>query len=283
MRYLVIGNLNIDIQVWYDGTDTPYSHQSIGGKGLNIAKNLRFFAQDVSLSTTLGKDVLGRDIENFLQENNISLTPNSFCSDKSMVYFEYLDSKYNTLYRNYSTELFQFETVPDVSWKEIGVCVVMSSSQEFIFQELYEVKKRFPHIAFVLEFAGKRDHKKITPFLSTFDMIIGNEKEMKSYAEEMELNYDTLPNILYSAHSIECVVETLGERGARMAVNGELHRYSTSPLPVEKIVSTIGAGDSLTSAMIVSRYTNKCSWKESLEIGMETAKKVLQTEKAYLE
>ena len=73
---------------------------------------------------------MGDILTTFLTKYSIHITDNSFGTEKSMVYVEALDDNNQTLFRSFSTDLLGTESLPQVDWKTIDVCVILSSSKK---------------------------------------------------------------------------------------------------------------------------------------------------------
>jgi sugar/nucleoside kinase (ribokinase family) len=281
MNYLVIGPANLDIQHHFS-SHNPYTSQTVGGKGYNIAKNLAVFGPSVSLSTILGEDEVGTHLQNRINQDGITLTANSVSAPHSLIYTEVLDGNAQTLARDFTTKRFQYEQPPDVEWSTIDVCVVLSSTRESTLEVLAEVKAFHPQVTLILEFAGKHDNAKLASFLSLFDMIIGNEKEFHALAKDLNVNVSSRQAELFTSYGVLAIIETQGTRGISCTSAGSTQEIPSTPLSSEQIVSTIGAGDSVTATVAYLYYGCNYALQDALEKGMTVAREVIQQPEAYV-
>ena len=150
------------------------------------------------------------------------------------------------------------------------MAIVISSVNKNILDYLQGIKQKFPEKVFCLEIAGRKTVSHIIPYLNIFDFYISNLKEALQFGVELKSS-SNIEDIMkkISERGPKSVVVTGGSKGIYYGFKDQYNRFTTKKIKakkVKKIVSTIGAGDSVTASFCAAYYGFGLSIEKSLEI-----------------
>lgn len=250
------------------------------GSGLNMAKALAVLGDEVEFLSLTGDDVMGKAVENWLEENNISTeyilpilneTPQSVVlyeqSGKRQIYGDLKDVQ--DVY--YDQELFG---------KALQECeAVVLSNRNFVRPFLKPAREK-----------GKTVAVNVHALSDVYDSY--NEEYMRS-ADILFFSGDAIAGSAFDfvkalevEYKNEIIMVGLGEKGALLYSKKDEFIGQFPSVRTRKIVNTAGAGDALFSAFLHSYFKTKDPYYSiknallfaSYKIGTENASKGFLTE-----
>lgn len=230
-------------------TDAIFSEP--GGKGINVAKILRYLESEVTASGIVG-GLHGKQIVQFLDDINIThdfthiAAESRLCLnvvESSGKQTEILESGPEVSAQDWETFKEKFQSLSQKSH-----IVVLSGSlpkglSQTAYVELIQLAR--PYAQVIVDTSGLALEEAVAaqPF-----MIKPNEKEFSQLVGRPLHHRDDMIETLrsYHNHDIPLIVVTLGEKGALVAVSGEI--YQVTPPPITA-VNPVGSGDAFTAGM----------------------------------
>ena len=276
-KVLVIGPTMLDVNVRLGkvGKYRPQTSYSIGGKGYNVAHTLGLFNVPTVLATMYGQDEIGSYLKECIQKNGIEVLPTNKVNHPSSIFVGVHDDAGETVFDKADTDIFDKQKLPNINYKNVSMILIVSSTASYILNHLRVVKIKNPEILFGLEISGSKTIEHIFPYLDIFTFLICNKKEAERLGEVMDMH-----------GNLERIMQGLLERGMQEVIfttdrdgliGGKLenkvpvfYRSSVQKVP-GNIISTVGAGDSVTAAFMASFYCFHKEFKESIDIAMRVA------------
>ncbi len=175
---LVIGEINLDCVGELKEKNIKGSF-SLGGKGYNIACNLRYFNFSVDLLTYIGKEKIGKYFFEKCKENKINLIYDYFDRNSNCCVGIYKkgDSIYEHFYQHEIWKLFVF---PQKKYKKIIIAVDLDD---------YSIKKLVKNqkdAEIYLSVPSTKNSKTFLKNLNSFKLIFCNYIEAKSFINNKE-------------------------------------------------------------------------------------------------
>jgi len=295
MKTLVIGSVHLDIIGNYDLSVKSHIDKegslkySVGGAAYNIAANLSYKKQNVSLFTYLKKDSLsteviksslidtGMDTKYILEDSDLnesgyishSISGNLTSAVSSMAiqekaFDEQVKESLDTAIRSYdlivvetNLTVEQIEVILDFSdkyGKPVFICSVSDSKCKRILN---------------IRQSQKSD---------SFRFVSLNENELSTiFGTEDQLDSNTICNKFKS----ETVLVTHGKKGYTVFSRNKSEEFCGEPVPVTTIKSELGAGDALFAAVVNHYLINrKFNWQNCKHTINEYVGRVLKSEGA---
>ena len=238
--------------------------EKIGGAPLNFALRLNALGIDTFIASRIGKDVLGKRLIEFLQENKLDTKLIQHSSSFSTgIVKVLLDPKGSATYEishpvawdKIQTTPELIKTVSDASVFLFGSLVARDSVAKNTLSELlpyanfkvFDVNLRHPHY----------DYPLIDELMRQADFIKFNEEELHEISEHFGCQSNQLSDQLaymaeYAQSPYVCV--TKGADGAMLYHEGSY--YNQNGFPVE-VVDTVGSGDSFLATLLEGMLTNR--------------------------
>lgn len=286
-KFLVIGPTFLDIHVFMQELDRkPFeTTYSAGGKGFNIAKNLKLFDMPVVLATMYGDDLTGKYLHQQLHKNGIEAPQANFVNHPTSLFVGVHNQQRETIFDKADISIFGHQILPEINWEEISVAIILSSTNHQVLDLLREKKKQYPNIKFVLEISGSKTISAIFSYLSMFDMYISNRKEAQALADTKKYT-DDIQKIVSSflENTFRVMIVTLDKDGILFGTNtqGKIEIKQESTKELSSVESTIGAGDSVTAAFCTAYFGYNLPIEKSISIAMELATHTLATKESYI-
>lgn len=250
-KYLVIGATFVDINTTILVNKKFNTIYNIGGKGFNIAKGLGLFNKKVSFHTLMGDDVFGKEAEEILRKNNVSITKESFIKASTTPICSIIkDTNGSVLFEKIDSKPFSKISLPSSLGLQFSDILVFSHLNSEVF-EILKVQKTLYNYKLYLSMAGSKDVSNILPYLGTFDTIFANKKETD---EILNLSgYKSISHLMVEKN-ISQIVSTADVDGAILYILND-GKVSRAHLPNSNqftgpIINTVGAGDSVVSSYL---------------------------------
>lgn len=237
----------------------------IGGAGI-VAKHLRALGADVTFTTIVGDDDIGRYATNTLRMSRIKLNSiidpsrpttakERFFTEKGQLTLQ-VDQVDNTrisdqlldkvcqfvektqaqaiVCSDFRHGLFNSETISKITWAIPPGCIKVADSQ---------VSNRWGNI---LDFSG-------------FDLITPNEREARFALGDQDTTVRPLAQMLYNRARSRYLILKLGENGLMTyrSPGMEVREYFYIDSFVKNLLDPIGAGDAMLAAATLSLVTTK--------------------------
>gem|GEM_PF-3062770 len=286
-KFVVIGPTMLDIHVFLEeiNGDTLKTTYSPGGKGFNIAKNVQLFHIPIILSSMYGADTIGTYLHKSINENSIEIPKENKVNAPSSVFVGVHDASGETIFDKADTTIFDHQLFPIIEWNDVSTVIVLSSTNKTILEKLKEVKEEYPHLTFCLEIAGGKTISHIIPYFSLFDMYISNKKEAEYLANELNIkrtNKEFVEELLNNTFRVVLITQ---DKDGIMFGEKKDNIISISEKPIQKniVISTIGAGDSVTAAFCAAYFGYHQTMEDSIHIAMEIASLTVATTKPFID
>ncbi|NJK70802.1 MAG: carbohydrate kinase family protein [Thermales bacterium] len=285
-KVLVIGPTFLDVQVFVQNIteNQVNSNLSIGGKGYNVTQGVKLFKLPVILCTMYGAGEVGEYIAGKIKESGIESLESNELQQTGGIFVGVHDKHGDTIFDKADTGMFESQKLEGVDFSQISTILVLSSTNDTILQQLIKAKKDYPQINLCLEISGKKTITGVWPYLGYFDFIIANKIEtvalMKTYYDKIE-NFEVSLNML--SRELACIfIATIDKDGVIVSESGKSTTLPIYFLP-EPIVSTVGAGDSVTASIIALHYGYNKSLLESVEKAMIVASHTIRSKEPFLD
>ncbi len=280
---LVVGPTMLDIQVFLKNISQKDISVdfSIGGKGYNVAQGVKLFNLPVVLSTMYGPDDIGLYIEKMLSETGITLLNSNRVSKHGGLFVGIHDHHGDTILDKADNGLFSEQTLDGINFATISTILVLSSTNESVMKQLIQAKKDFPEINLCLEIAGRKSIEFVKVFLSEFDFIIANKIETMNMLQITES--DNLGSCMDTFSSLKSckLITTIDKDGVIISDKGASTTIPIHNLPTP-IISTVGAGDSVTASIISLHYGYNKPLIESVQQAMIVAGYTIRSKEPFL-
>lgn len=291
-QIIAIGGANVDRKFSIEGnvqlgTSNPASvTESVGGVARNIAENLGRLGNRISLITTLGEDHDGRLIEQ---------------SSKAFINFDLVEKLKEQSTGSYTAVLDSHgELVVAMANMSIynQLSVEILKKHEPILQKasciIIDLNCPAQTVQYVKEFAYQRQVPLVIVPVSSpkmvhmpkdlqgVDYVICNRDEAEMY---LNMKLETYGQYEKAVRAIlqkgaRFVLLTLGEHGVMVGHDDKVKHYKA--ILTNNIVDVTGAGDAFVSAFLHGVLSNE-SLEESIQLGLVSASKTLQSDKTVRE
>lgn len=224
-------------------------HTAIGGKGLNQAVAARRLGADVALIACLGQDAFGDAISEFLASEGLDTTAVVRAEGVGtgvaipLVYDDGGNSIIAVPRANLALEAAHVRHALERLPRPDMLLVQFETSKESVLEAVAAAARaRIPVLV---------NTAPIAPFLAALpampDVIVANETEAAALAPANVAGVDDQARAL-AKRAAHFAVVTLGERGASLALEGDIMRVPAFPV---QAVDSVGAGDAFCAALAV--------------------------------
>ncbi len=254
----------------------------LGGAPFNVACHLRMLGKNVTICSSVGRDVLGEQVIKRAKQKSLSTD------------FIQVNSDYQTGIVNVTLDAAKnasYEIVEPVAWDFIEpsnkLLDEISESDYLVFGTLAQRNVISQKTIEQLRSFGKiniydvnlrppfNDINVIEKSLKSADIVKMNEDELKQIVSWFNLSEDFESSIIDLTNKFNCstVCVTKGNKGSAIFRNNKLTQQEGFQV---KVKDTIGAGDSFLSALIhgiIKEQTNEDILKFSNAVGAYVASK----------
>ena len=261
---VVIGAANIDIGGFpYNDlikADSNPGHINIsyGGVGRNIAENLSKLGVNVKLIAAIGKDPLGRDLADHCRKCGIDTSYFITDPDHNSSMYIFINDREGDMALALSDVDIADAVTPEYieSIEDVinnAEAVVMDCN---ISEAAYKKIKEICKVPLYVDPVSQTHASKIKNDLSGIDIIKPNRMEAE-YLTDMiikdETDYVKAADYFFSK-GIQKIFISMGEKGIFAASDDKYYIVDSYP---SDVVSTTGAGDSATAAIVWSLLTDE--------------------------
>ncbi len=233
------------------------SYKKIGGAPLNVALRLNSFNNNVTVISSLGKDVNGTDLLNYIKKeglNNSAIQINEEFNTSEVIVS--LDKSGSASYSIEFPCAWDYITINDTILSSV------KKSDAFIFGSLiarnevsYKTLLQLINVApfKVFDVNLRPPHYKINVVIELMqkaDFIKFNDDELFEVCRKLDFNSDDLKkNIEFISKKTitDTICVTLGGKGAIIFIN---KNYYFNDGYIVNVIDTVGAGDSFLAALI---------------------------------
>jgi len=264
---LVIGEVNLDCVGELKEKKIKGSF-SLGGKGYNIACNLRYFDFSVDLLTYIGKEKIRKYFLEKCKENKINLIYDYF--DRSSNCCVGVYEKGDFIYEHfYQREAWRLSFFPQKKYKKIIVAVDLD---DYSIKKLVETQKE---AEIYLSVPSVKNSKTFSKNLNNFKLIFCNYTEAKSFIKRKE-------------NSVYKILSKLGDKfiitkdkdGVFFLKENKIINVS-SKIKKENIKSLFGAGDCFMASFLFFYWENN-NKQNSAEKAIKYVHKILKSYKSNI-
>lgn len=241
MKILVFGEI-----LW----DVFGDEAKLGGAPLNFAAHSSKIGAETEMVSALGKDKLGNDALAALKELGVGSRFVTF-PDKPTGYCAVTLKDGHPSYNLVTEVAYDYIEKPDEKYDAdafyFGTLAQRSPASKAALDALLE--KNYKEVFFDINIRGNfyndkmiDDSLKAATILKISDEeigVLGIEGDNREICRKLSVQYPNLKLILV----------TLGKYGS-ICYNVKTKRFSKSPVPASKVVSTVGAGDSFSAAFL---------------------------------
>lgn len=279
-KILIIGTTVIDILV---EKTTNKAHIMIGGKGYNIATNTATLGGDISLSSSIGADEYSKKIRTELKNNKVKLVSPSNKEDATGVYFSLFDNSAEPIFDANRIPKLTSKVLPKDIKKYEVVCLISGVADD-VYKNICEAKKVNSSMKFCVSLSGRKSVEETVPYIKYIDLLFCNKKEAVALMQAVNHNSTdcTLKDCLHGLRDsgIKSIVITDGENGIYFKDKDSEGKVKAEK--VSKVVSTLGAGDSVVSAVVYNHYVLGKSLEDSCKIASSVSAKVVSQKSSLI-
>ncbi|MGO3790765.1 MAG: fructoselysine 6-kinase [Enterococcus gilvus] len=264
MRAAMIGDNCIDFYRNIDGIQVNRMYPT--GNCVDTGVNLQKLGIPTSIISTTGNDNFGKSMKEALHSEKLDLSHFKTGHGSTAITYMDLDGK-DRVHGDYEEGVME-SIVFDENDIEFTAKhdLIHSALWGMAHNVLPEIKKRTTGLI-SFDYADRLEHPLVEETLASVD--IG----FFSYGQKSRDEY--IENYLIDKvnRGMKIAIATFGENGS-LAYDGQFF-YQFGIYPVEKIVNTVGAGDSFISGFL-SGYLNGLSIEECLKLGAKISAEVIQ-------
>lgn len=264
---------------------SPYVSYSIGGKGYNVAHTLRLFDVPTILATMYGQDEIGRYLKERIARCGIEMPLTNVVNYSSSIFVGVHDKTGETVFDKADVSIFDIQKIPKVNYRNVSIVLILSSTAPKILDHLRAIKVKNPKILFCLEISGKKTIEGILPYLDMFSFLVCNRKEAEELgiATNMDNDLEKIICAFLQGGMQEVIITTDkdGIVGGKLQDNIPIIYRSSVRKIAGNVISTVGAGDSVTASFIASYYYFHKEFQESLDIAMYVASLTVRTKDPF--
>jgi fructokinase len=259
-------------------------HKKIGGAPLNVAMRLQAFGIQTSFISKIGNDTNGKEILNYLTENNVGINNiqvdqhfetgvvNVTLNEKRSASYEI---KYPVAWDKIELTEKAIETVQKSDAFIFGSLVCRDSVSKNTLISLldharfkvFDVNLRPPHYSLDL----------LVELMQKADLVKCNDEELVEICNhfgETTSDYKEMISFLAKKTSTNQVCVTLGENGAALFIGGHFYHHKGYKI---NVADTVGAGDSflgtLIAKLIIGEYEPQVALDHACAVGALVASK----------
>lgn len=232
-------------------------HEKIGGAPLNVALRLKSFNNNVSVISSVGQDILGKKLEDYLNNNGLA-------TEYLQIHNSQPTGKVNVTLD--SQGVASYEIKQPVAWDFIEIneanINLVKNSEVFIYGSLVARNEISKHTLFgLLNHASFKvfDVNLRPPFYSLdllkalmkqADFIKFNEEEIDLIIKGLNATYSSIEEnmaFLSKTFNASHLCVTKGDKGAVLLMNDQFY-YNDGYIITVK--DTVGAGDSFLASLL---------------------------------
>jgi len=233
------------------------THEKIGGAPLNVAFRLKSFNNKVSIISSVGNDILGEKLIQYLDNNSIDTRHIQISDD-----FETGKVNVNLDEGGSATYQIQFPAAWDHIQPTREALALVEKSHVFVYgslasrnsvskHTLLELLKVAPFKVFDVNLRAPHFSQELLNELMTqADFIKFNEEELELITKNLDSKTSTIEkSMLFIANTFNAdyICVTKGGQGAVLLIRGKFYYNSGYRVSVK---DTVGAGDSFLATLI---------------------------------
>lgn len=262
------------------------THRKIGGAPLNVAIRLASFGNEVKIISAIGDDNNGRELVEFVKENNVE-------TDLIQIIKDFKTGEVKVMLNEKGSA--SYEIMFPRAWDKIDLesddinCV--KSSDAFIFgslvardgfsrNTLFELLNYSKYSVFDVNLRQPYYTKELLETLmNKADFIKFNDDELFEISSFLGSKYNSLEQNIHfisKTTNTKHICVTKGRHGAVLLHDDQLFYNSGYQI---KVVDTVGAGDSFL-ATLISKLLNKNNPQEAIDLACAVGALVAQSEGA---
>lgn len=252
---------------------------SVGGDAFNVASNLQALGVETCLVSSVGRDHLGRFVEETMAEMGMKtsgITKSDRPTSATVVIIS-LNGERHFAAKRGASQYLRCDDVPDALLEEydllyIGSTCGLDGLDGEDMQRLVD-RARSHGMKVAMDVTGKplpKHMKWLRPVLNKTDYFFPSDYEAKALTEASNA-VDAAR--VFLACGVKHVVVKCGMKGAiYIEPDGEVHHFPAEDVPV---VDTTGAGDAFAAGFLAS-ITKGYDMKRSIEIATRAASACIQ-------
>jgi fructokinase len=232
-------------------------HEKIGGAPLNVALRLNSFGDQVAMISAVGKDGLGNQLIDYLNENNLT-------SEFIQIHKEHQTGKVNVTLDSKGSA--SYEIKHPVSWDFIElndeIINLAKQSKVFIYgslicrnsvskQTLYQLLDHANFKVFDVNLrAPFYSIELLAELMMKANFVKFNDDELDLIAKSLNSGHTSIEdNVQFLAQKFDIshICVTRGREGAVLWINGQFYFNYGYPIDVK---DTVGAGDSFLATLV---------------------------------
>lgn len=251
----------------------------VAGAEVNFSIGMSRLGHTVTYITQLGKDPFGKNIETFLQQNEIDTTYVKYVPDylTGMMWKEKVlsgDPEVFSARKNSAASHMGLETIRDLNWDGYdhihltGILPALSlDCREMVYELIKQARARGVQISYDPNlrpglWPDKQEMVRVINDLACrADIVLPGIEEGKLLTGQQDVREIAA---YYHAAGVKTVVIKLGAKGAFTSSDGE--SFYTDGFPVREVVDTVGAGDGFAVG-VVSGILEGLPLKEAVSRG----------------
>ncbi|RRD39671.1 winged helix-turn-helix transcriptional regulator [Leptotrichia sp. OH3620_COT-345] len=259
---LTIGGTNVDIQgksynsiVRYDSNPGSVTI-SFGGVGKNIAENIGKLGITSKLITALGDDIYGKDIKDYLQNQNLDISDSLFLKNQqTSMYVSILNDDNEMEMAVSSTDICKSITPEflDTIRKKVtnAKLIVLDTNLEEETLRYVAFLRRKPNL--ILDTVSTKKALKVKDFIGRFHIIKPNRLEAEVLSDITIYGNDDLIRVgeHFLNKGVKKIFISLGPKGIFYMTE---EKNGIIKIPRINTVSTTGAGDAFVAGISYGEY-----------------------------
>lgn len=279
-KILIIGTTVLDVLVQ---KITNKAHVMTGGKGYNIAMNISTLGGDVSFCSSIGTDEYSQKIRTELKSNNIKLVSPHNKEDTTGVYFSLFDGSAEPIFdASRIPKLTSLVLPKDI--KKYNIVCLISGVADDIYKNICNTKKENNNLKFCLSLSGRKSVEESLPYIKHIDVLFCNKKEALGLVQKMKKSTKIFSikyclDELYKA-GIKSVVITDGANGIYFKDKASEGKIKAEK--VDKIVSTLGAGDGVVATVLYNHFIQDKALAESCKVASLVSAKIVSQKNSLI-
>jgi|TARA_B110000914_G_scaffold225660_1_gene247046 fructokinase len=241
--------------------------KKIGGAPANFTFHCKNLGADAFLISSLGNDKLGLQIINFFKNRKINISAIDINQDKSTGIVDVnLNHLKNAQYKIKDDNIAWDHIIFDDNKSKIAssldaICFGTLAQRNSISKEsIHKVLKSVKKDCLIMFDMNLRQHYHNTEIiLSSIELansIKINEEELNVISNILKISGSKkeLIKTIHKKFNLRLLILTCGENGAYILRNNELS--FKKPPKIKNVISTVGAGDCFTSAVVMGYLNN---------------------------
>lgn len=226
----------------------------IGGAPFNVAVHLKRLGVDSGIITKIGEDDLGKELLEILEKEGLTKQlqkDSNYPTGKVDVSLNNGQPSYY-IHKGCGWEYIDFKEIASPNYFVFGSLALSFPANKAAFKQY---RARFSESIFVCDInlrAPFFDEETVVLCLESADILKINDEELEYLSETF--NQKDVIAFLKSKYNIQKILLTEGAKGATLFWDDET--YTCDVKKVDKIVDTVGAGDSFTSVFLYGIIKN---------------------------